>query len=294
MAQSELKVSSIIFWPITVIFSRVTSGLLGYIPRKLRLASSLDKTKKITNLHIGNPKTKCRHPSQHRSLFSSPSSIPHQISKYQNPAYTGLVDVVQRAWGEPQATPRKFVAAAGWRDTSQLLRVLDNCLLPLWQIHPGDVHRVRHLKKKSPRVPPILVRFFSLINVVEFDFLEMSVLIPQCDWNFEINMRGQDIKMCKSLQLGITKLRNDERIPNLVSKFKSDNIWRHFRPKNLSKYLILPFLTFLTVFLAKRGQILFDLNSETRSGILLSIVLSFRNFLIPIRKKMQILIFGPS
>ena len=42
--------------------------------------------------------------------------------------------------------------------------------------------------------------------------------------NFEIDMGRQKFKMCKSLQIGARRLRNDERIPNLVSQFKSDNI----------------------------------------------------------------------
>ena len=44
-------------------------------------------------------------------------------------------------------------------------------------------------------------------------------------------MGSRKIKMCKSSQLGARKLRNNERIPNLVSELKSDNIWPLFWQK---------------------------------------------------------------
>ena len=73
--------------------------------------------------------------------------------------------------------------------------------------------------------------------------------------------------MCKTLQIEARKLRNDERIPNLLSEFKLDNIWPRFGQKG--------------------GQIFSDLNSETKFGILSS----FHNFLAPICNDLHILIF---
>ena len=61
---------------------------------------------------------------------------------------------------------------------------------------------------------------------------------------------------------------NNERIPNLVSKFRSDNIWPTFWPKNrqkLAKSDTLP--VFDSFFGQKEGQMLFDLNFEARVGI---------------------------
>ena len=54
--------------------------------------------------------------------------------------------------------------------------------------------------------------------------------------NFEIAMGHQKYKKCKSLQMGARKLRHNERIPNLLSEFKPDNIWSPFwLKKKLSK-----------------------------------------------------------
>ena len=52
---------------------------------------------------------------------------------------------------------------------------------------------------------------------------------------------GEKIKIWKSLQIGVRNLLNDERIPNLVSELKLDNIWPPFGRK-LAKYTILPFI----------------------------------------------------
>ena len=43
------------------------------------------------------------------------------------------------------------------------------------------------------------------------------------------------------LQMGARKLRNDERIPNLVSEFKSDNIWPPFWQKTVKHWPNSPF-----------------------------------------------------
>ena len=83
----------------------------------------------------------------------------------------------------------------------------------------------------------------------------------------EITMEGQQIKLCKSIQLGVKKLWNGERILKLVPQFKSDNIW----PPPLEKWqknTILPFWQFV---LPTRGQMLSDLNYETRFRILSSL-----------------------
>ena len=49
--------------------------------------------------------------------------------------------------------------------------------------------------------------------------------------HFEIVLGRQKFRMCKSLQMGARKLPNDERIPNLVSEFKSTTFDPPFGPK---------------------------------------------------------------
>ena len=65
-------------------------------------------------------------------------------------------------------------------------------------------------------------------------------------------------------------MQNDERIPNFASKFKSNNIWDPFGSKHCQKYAILDILPTFEFFGQKGGQMLFDLNFETRFGILSS------------------------
>ena len=62
---------------------------------------------------------------------------------------------------------------------------------------------------------------------------------------------------------------NDERISNMVSKFTSNYIDLHFRPKTVENWLNRVFYQFSS-FLAKRGKIFSDLNFEARFGILSS------------------------
>ena len=50
------------------------------------------------------------------------------------------------------------------------------------------------------------------------------LLVDPAISSFEIAMGGRKIKIYKSLKMGARNLQNDERIPNLVSEFKSDNI----------------------------------------------------------------------
>ena len=84
----------------------------------------------------------------------------------------------------------------------------------------------------------------------------------------------------------------EERITNLVSELKSDNIWPHFLQKKcrkLAKYPILP--VFHSFFFGQegRGQILSDFNSENIFGI----HSSRRIFYTPKRKGLKTLFFIP-
>ena len=111
----------------------------------------------------------------------------------------------------------------------------------------------------------------------------MFFLTPRCDWNFEIALGNQKIKICKSFHMGVGKLWNDERIPKyLVLEFNSDNIWRPFWEK-LKNWQNTRFRHFWH-FCRKGGQILFDLNPEIRFGFLSSL----QNFLTSICKDLHI------
>ena len=68
--------------------------------------------------------------------------------------------------------------------------------------------------------------------------------------------------MWKLYQIGLFKMRNDERVPDLISKLKSNNIWPHLCPKTVENRLNRVFRRFSTVLGSNRGQILFDLNFE--------------------------------
>ena len=73
--------------------------------------------------------------------------------------------------------------------------------------------------------------------------------------------------------MGAENMQNDEMVQNLASEFKSDNV-DHFWAKKLSKtekiHDIGKISLFSTVFGPKIGQILSDLHSEARLGILSS------------------------
>ena len=89
------------------------------------------------------------------------------------------------------------------------------------------------------------------------------------------------------------KFRLDERIANMISKVKSDNILPLLRPKNCRKRSqtgkLAKFVRFRPFFGRKRGQILSDYNFETRFGI----PSSWRNFLTPNERKLITLFFWP-
>ena len=99
-----------------------------------------------------------------------------------------------------------------------------------------------------------------------------------------MSQKNQNVQILTNLD---KKVRNDESIQNLVSEFKPDNIWPFLAEKKLAKYLILPFLTTCG---QKWGQMLFDLNSETRFGI----PSSLHSFLTPICKDLLVSNFGLS
>ena len=63
-------------------------------------------------------------------------------------------------------------------------------------------------------------------------------------------------------------MRNEERIPNLASKDKSDNIWQAFGQKTVDNRLNLVLFKLSTTFGANRGQMFFDLHFEAKSEIL--------------------------
>ena len=65
-------------------------------------------------------------PSFYPLLFVPPSPKAHVIP--------GLVDVVHRARGGPQAASRELVIAADWRRASQSLHALAGCLLRLGRL----------------------------------------------------------------------------------------------------------------------------------------------------------------
>ena len=106
--------------------------------------------------------------------------------------------------------------------------------------------RVRHLSTFLifPRGPPILVRFFSRwltwysLFSQKYSFWSATMWLKS--WKLPA-LGGEKIKIWKSLQIGVRNLLNDERIPNLVSELKLDNIWPPFGRK-LAKYTILPFI----------------------------------------------------
>ena len=70
--------------------------------------------------------------------------------------------------------------------------------------------------------------------------------------NFWKCMGGQKVKMQKLYQVGAYDMQNDERIPNLASEFKSDNIWPIFGQK-MSKSAIIGYFANFRHFLAKKG-----------------------------------------
>ena len=106
--------------------------------------------------------------------------------------------------------------------------------------------------------------------------------------------RGQKINFSIFFHFGIRQFRLDERIPYLVSKLKSDNIWRPFLATKRSKsgkcgYFASYWPFSIVVFGQKWRQMLPDFNLETRFGIL-----SFRlNFLSPKWKKIKQFLFSP-
>ena len=65
-------------------------------------------------------------------------------------------------------------------------------------------------------------------------------------------------------------MRLDERIPNLTSELKSDDIYCSLWPKNGRKLAKYPILPVSDRFLTKMGQMLSNFNSETRFGIISS------------------------
>ena len=68
-------------------------------------------------------------------------------------------------------------------------------------------------------------------------------------------MGGQQIEMWKWYQMKSYEMQNDERIPNMTSKFKSDNIWPSFLPpKNVEKRLNRVFCQFSMFFWTKWGS----------------------------------------
>ena len=62
-------------------------------------------------------------------------------------------------------------------------------------------------------------------------------------------------------------MQNDERIPNLVSEFKSDKFWPIFWSKNCRKLAKYP-ISHFDIFLPKRWSNLIYLNSEAKFWIL--------------------------
>ena len=62
-------------------------------------------------------------------------------------------------------------------------------------------------------------------------------------WNY---MKNQNSKI---LTYGVYEMLNDERIPNLVSQFKPDNIWPSSWPKNGRKGAKITKITDLALFL---------------------------------------------
>ena len=74
--------------------------------------------------------------------------------------------------------------------------------------------------------PPILVRFSRWSAWHSWLSQKCSFWTPMWlkFWNY-LPWKAKKIRMCKSLQMGVRKLWNDEGIPNLVSDFKSANIW---------------------------------------------------------------------
>ena len=87
----------------------------------------------------------------------------------------------------------------------------------------------------------------------------------------------------KNLTNGGEKVVEWWRIPNLVSEFKSDNIWPLFGQQKTVKIA----KSCILLFFPKRCQILSDLNRETRFRILSS----YPNCLTPICKDLHNLIF---
>ena len=71
-------------------------------------------------------------------------------------------------------------------------------------------------------------------------------------------------------------MQNDEKIPNLASKLKSNNSWPPFvqkKRRKLAKYAI--WNSFDSLFLPKKeGQMLPDFNAEARFRILSSFCMS--------------------
>ena len=85
---------------------------------------------------------------------------------------------------------------------------------------------------------------------------------------------GQKIKFLMFLNFRARNLRQDKRIPNLVSKLKSGNIWPRFWPKSCRKLWktgkIAKFIRCRPFLGQKRGQMLSDFTFETRFGVLSS------------------------
>ena len=78
----------------------------------------------------------------------------------------------------------------------------------------------------SPRVPTYSGAFFFLADQRDIVCFPKNVRVesPNVMEIFKLLWEAKKIKRCKSLQMGVGKLWNDEMIPNMVSEFKSDNI----------------------------------------------------------------------
>ena len=101
-----------------------------------------------------------------------------------------------------------------------------------------------------------------------FDFYKIFIpTLPLATKILKLQWGGE--QRFNPFHIGISKMRHDERIQNLVSEFKADYIWPHLLiKKNVKSWENTLFWQFSTVFGQKWGQILFDLISETRFTIL--------------------------
>ena len=103
------------------------------------------------------------------------------------------------------------------------------------------------------------------MRVPWYHFSRSDLLYAVCISTQVLNilLGGQKIKFSIPFHFVIIKIRLDERITNLVSKFKSDNIWPLFGQRNGGKLVksgVLPVFDFVG---QKGSQMLSDLSSET-------------------------------